>query len=167
MPTERHGAGAHAWIAILSHDETATPRQLLDSVIRRRQILGVSRFVPVSRATASTAGNTAGPVHAPKLGERVFFYIAGEGLVGHATIDAVPSDAASLIRRASRFSTVCRLRGVDVYDVPRFVDPRTAAGRVVYNATEPVAGAVLHAIDAADAAALRAAEPGQARAFVS
>lgn len=99
-------ADTRFWVATLRQDETATPEQLLDAVIARRQVLG------------ATHAGAAGP---PREGDWVCFYIDGVGVAGHAQLDLAIADASAVIRGASRFTAVFRLENVTIYDVPNVV----------------------------------------------
>ncbi|MEQ1727725.1 MAG: hypothetical protein ABL982_05030, partial [Vicinamibacterales bacterium] len=61
------------WLVTLLHDETATPEQLLDAVIGRRQVLGIS--------------DTGTPPPQAREGDWVCFLIADVGIVGHGQLD--------------------------------------------------------------------------------
>jgi hypothetical protein len=107
-PVERPDA---FWLVTLFDDETATPEQLLDAVIARRQVLGLAQtgFAPAAAAQ----------------GDWVCFHIGHIGIVGHAQLDGVISDASAVIRGAERFSAVFRLRNVSIYEVPRVIVRQT------------------------------------------
>jgi hypothetical protein len=106
-PVEWH---AEFWLVTLLEDEAATPEQLLDAVIARRQVLGLAR---------------AGTPLMAAQGDWVCFHIGHLGIVGHARLDTVISDASAVIRGAARFSAVFRLKDVSIYDVPRVVIRQT------------------------------------------
>jgi hypothetical protein len=127
------------WMANLTSDENATPEQVLDSVIRRRQVLGI----------------TAGPLPLPaRSGDRVCFFINGAGVVGHARLDTVISDASAIIRGARRFAAVFRLRDVTIYDVPIVVTADSVAQRIADRVPFNAAGAYLAPISGVDYDAL-------------
>jgi len=101
-PDERPAA---FWLVTLLQDETATPEQLLDAVIARRQVLGVT----VTDWMDDPARER----------DWVCFYIDGIGIVGDGQLDsAIPNELAG-IRGAERFGAVFRLKNVTIYDVPR------------------------------------------------
>ncbi|MGE0450503.1 MAG: hypothetical protein AB7Q29_13090 [Vicinamibacterales bacterium] len=175
-PRARHTRGRRVWIAMLAGDESASPRQLLECVIHRRRILGVSRLVaqPSEQSSGAAGGDGSGAVDgaaprdgAPRAGERVAFYIAGEGIVGHATLDGLASNPAAVIRHADRFAAVCRLRAVEIYEAPRFVEPSSRAGRVIYGATGHGAGSVMYAVDQTDSASGSSADAPNVGALAS
>jgi hypothetical protein len=124
------------WVAHLATDENASPELVLDSVIRRRQVLGVSDaggFPPAARA-----------------GDWVCFYIQQSGVVGHAQLDGVISDATAIIRGARRFSAVFRLQHVGIYDVPSPVAPDSVIARLAARRPPNALGAFLAAISRDD-----------------
>jgi hypothetical protein len=93
------------WLVTLTQDENASPEQLLDAVIARRQVLALPE---------------TGGLEAPaQEGDWVCFYIDAVGIVGHAQLDSTIRDGSAIIRGATRFSAVFRLRNVSIYDVPR------------------------------------------------
>jgi len=93
------------WLVTLVQDETATPEQLFDAVIARRQVLGLSDLRTME-----------GPA---REGDWICFYIEGTGIVGHGQLDSAIPDGSAVIRGATRFSAVFRLKNVTIYDVPR------------------------------------------------
>jgi hypothetical protein len=140
------------WLAHLVTDEDASPELVLDTVIRRRQVLGVS--------------DAGGFPPAAKQGDWVCFYIDTVGIVGHAQLDGVISDATAIIRGARRFSAVFRLQHVGIYDVPSPVMPDSAIARVVAARTAESNGAFLSAISRADYELVTGAAVDQSRAGV-
>ncbi len=133
------------WLASLVADETSSPEQLLDFVIRGRQLLGISDSGPFPM-----------PVHE---GDWVCFYIAGTGIVGHAQFDGLIPDAAAVIRDAGRFTAVFQLRNVSIYDTPNRVSIESIGlqipGRMPYDD-----GAMLAPISRRDYESLTAGGPG-------
>jgi len=105
--TEPERVDDHAgfWLVTLLQDETATPEQLLDAVIARRQLLGV----------------TLTDTRELRARERdwVCFYIDGVGVVGDGQLDSTIPNGLAAIRGAGRFSVVFRLKNVTIYEVPR------------------------------------------------
>lgn len=98
---------AEAWLANLASDESASPEQMVDFVIRGRQVLGIT---------------DSGPLPMPvRPGDYVCFYIAGTGIVGHAQFDNPIADGSAVIRGAGRFTSVFQLKNVTIYDVPHRV----------------------------------------------
>lgn len=138
--TDRRSAAQEShsgcWLASLVRDEAATPAQILDSVIGRRQVLGI--------------GATAASAAAPRAGDRVCFVIEGPGAVGHAQLDAVISDATPPIRGARRFSAVFRLRQVVLYDAPVAIEGNAVVRRAVEQTPATASGAYLAPLSRAD-----------------
>lgn len=136
------------WLASLVADETSSPEQLLDFVIRGRQLLGISDSGPFPM-----------PVHE---GDWVCFYIAGTGIVGHAQFDSLIPDASAVIRDAGRFTAVFQLMNVSIYDTPNRVSIESIGlqipGRMPYDD-----GAVLAPISRRDYETLTADGPGSPR----
>ncbi len=98
---------AEYWLANLASDESASPEQMVDYVIRGRQVLGIT---------------DSGPLPMPvRPGDSVCFYIAGTGIVGHAQFDNPIADGAAVIRGAGRFTAVFQLKNVTIYDAPHRV----------------------------------------------
>jgi hypothetical protein len=124
------------WLASLVRDEAATPEQILDSVIGRRQVLGIGESAPSPAA--------------PRAGDRVCFVIEGSGAMGHAELDAVISDATPPIRGARRFSAVFRLRHVVLYDMPVAIDGNSVVRGVLDQMPAGATGAYLAPLPRAD-----------------
>lgn len=120
------------WLVTLLHDETATPEQLLDAVIGRRQVLGIS--------------DTGAPPVPAREGDWVCFLIADAGIVGHGQLDSVISDASAVIRGARRFSAVFRLKNLTLYDAPHVVEDEALAHRIVAGMPPESAGAFVSSI---------------------
>ncbi len=120
------------WLVTLLHDETATPAQLLDAVIGRRRVLGIS--------------DTGVPPVPAREGDWVCFLIENVGIVGHGQLDSVISDASAVIRGAGRFSAVFRLKNLTLYDTPHIVEDAALAQRIVAGMPPDSAGAFVSAI---------------------
>jgi hypothetical protein len=120
------------WLVTLLHDETATPEQLLDAVIGRRQVLGIS--------------DTGLPPVPAREGDWVCFLIADVGIVGHGQLDSVISDASAVIRGARRFSAVFRLKNVTLYDAPHVVEDEALAHRIIAGMPTHATGAFVSSI---------------------
>jgi hypothetical protein len=95
------------WLASLASDEAASPKQMLEYVIRERHVLGISDSGPFPM-----------PVHG---GDWVCFYIARTGVAGHAQFDSVIADPSAVIRDAGRFTAVFQLKNVTIYESPNRV----------------------------------------------
>jgi hypothetical protein len=130
------------WLATLRRDETATPEQLLDAVIARRQVLGVT----LAAAASSPACE----------GDRVCFYIDAVGIAGHAQLDSAIQDGSAVIRLADRFTAVFRLRNVTIYDVPHVVLNEAS----VLRQPEGVSGTIISPLTRDEFERLTAREPG-------
>jgi hypothetical protein len=154
-PINRERADAPAtgfWLAHLATDEDASPQLVLDTVIRRRQVLGIS--------------DTGGFPPAAKPGDWVCFYIDDAGIVGHAQLDGVISDATAMIRGARRFNAVFRLQHVGVYDVPSPVVADSPIARLVSRSPE-ADGVFLASISRTDYELVTGAAVDQSRASAS
>ncbi len=138
------------WLVTLLRDETATPEQLLDAVIGRRQVLGIS--------------DTGAPPAPAREGDWVCFLIADVGIVGHGQLDSVISDASAVIRGARRFSAVFRLKHLTLYDAPHVVDDDALAQRLVANTPPDAAGAFVSSISRNEYDRLTARASGDALA---
>ena len=124
------------WLASLTSDENATPELVFDSVIRRRHLLGIAETGPFPPAA--------------QAGDWVCFFIRGTGVVGHARLDSVISDASAVIRGARRFTAVFRLRDLAIYEVPNAVAAEPVAERIAGHMPFDVGGAFLASISRAD-----------------
>jgi hypothetical protein len=124
------------WLAHLSSDENASPDLVLESVIRRRQVLGI--------------GDAAGFPPAARPGDWVCFHIDAVGIAGHAQLASVIADASALIRGAARFSAVFRLQHVAIYQAPSPVAPDSTIARLVARRPAHSCGAFLSAISRTD-----------------
>jgi len=141
------------WLVTLLHDETATPEQLLDAVIGRRQVLGIS--------------DTGTPPPQAREGDWVCFLIADVGIVGHGQLDSVIADASAVIRGARRFSAVFRLKNLMLYDAPHIVEDEPLARRIRAGMIPDASGAFVSAISRDEYERLTAGSSGSARAASS
>jgi hypothetical protein len=119
------------WIAVIDRDESATPEQLLESVIQRRQILGVND---------GAAGDSPA-----RPGDWICFSVRRKGIVGHAQVDAIV-DGSNLIRGAHRFRVVCRLKGVELSDSPIAFAPESDPDRLADRNAGEEAGSFLASV---------------------
>jgi len=62
-----------------------------------------------------------------RIGDAICVFIAGRGIVAHATIAGILTDGSRIIRHAKRYTHVLRLTEVTVYDTP--VVPTQELGR--------------------------------------
>src|SRR5207344_1645106 len=53
-----------------------------------------------------------------RIGDAICVFIAGRGIVAHATIAGILTDGSRIIRHAKRFTHVLRLTDVTVYETP-------------------------------------------------
>lgn len=124
------------WVAVLTPDETATPDQMLQHVVRRRQVLGVSRH---------------GGTHAEaQIGDRVCLVVPGAGVAAHAVLDAAVAEPAGIIRGAERFGAVFRLADLVIYDSPHPVRAARDTQRIVEGLPASIDGALLRSIAPAE-----------------
>ncbi|HUR33191.1 MAG TPA: hypothetical protein VM032_05305 [Vicinamibacterales bacterium] len=135
------------WLVVLASDESASPEQLVDAVIGRRQVIGLCD-APAFEARA-------------REGDWVCFLIPGTGIVGHGQLDAAIPDAASVIRGADRFTAVFRLRNVMLYEVPKPIVDDTLTVQLESRIPKHVISPVLCALTAQEYEQLTAgSEPG-------
>ncbi len=140
--------GPEYWLASLASDESASPEQMVDFVIRGREVLGIT---------------DTGPLPMPvTVGDLVCFYIAGTGIVGHARFDNLITDASAVIRGAGRFTAVFQLRDVTIYDAPHRV-MLESIGLQVPSRSPYDNGAMLAPITSEDYEALTIGPSDQAR----
>ena len=92
------------WAATITWNETATPEQLLGSVIASRRVL----------ATCHT-GRLRGQA---SPGDWVCFFVPGKGIVGHAQLAAILDDGEKVVRHSLRFNCIYRLEQVVLYERP-------------------------------------------------
>jgi hypothetical protein len=88
------------WIVAVAPDHGITPETLLELVVGKRHVLGI------------TGDDTAGSM--ARGGDRICFYISGKGVVGHARVVS-GADPASGIRDAHRFRQLLQLEDVTLY----------------------------------------------------
>jgi len=124
------------WLVTLVQDENATPEQLLDAVIARRQVLALP---------------DTGAVDVPaQEGDWVCFYIDAIGIVGHAQLDSTIRDGSAIVRGATRFSAIFRLKNVSIYDVPRVFPKPMVEFDPWGQAPQDAAGAVISPLSRAE-----------------
>ena len=100
-PAER--SAPSYWMATIDGDATTTPAQLVDFVIGKRQMLGI--------------GQSGADPQRVRPWDWICFSVTDKGIVGHAQVESIV-DGTGLIRDAHRFSQVCRLKHVEIYDAP-------------------------------------------------
>jgi hypothetical protein len=114
LPTATDSGAAH-WVATIGRDETATPEQFVKSVIRGRQLLGVTTE-PDAKVSA-------------RAGDWICFFVRAKGIVGHARVDSIVN-GMGLIRGSHRFPAVFRLKDIEIYDAPIAFSPETEQKRL-------------------------------------
>jgi hypothetical protein len=124
------------WVATIAANDMSSPEQLLASVIVERRVLGICHEGSLREDGAP--------------GDWVCFFLPSQGIVGHAQLEAVVDDGASLIRNADRFSRVYRLTKVEVYDEPIVQALRAQRPFVVPPAEVQLAGPCLSPISRKD-----------------
>src|SRR5205823_13766862 len=82
------------WVCSVASDYGTRPEEFLELVVARRLIFGIASDVQSD--------------HVIHRGDRLCFYIAGKGVVGHARI-AAPADVGRSLRDAHRFRQVLQL----------------------------------------------------------
>jgi hypothetical protein len=98
-------------MATIGPDHATRPEEFLELVVGRRHVLGI--------VDTGATRTSAGP------GDRVCFYIAGKGVVGHARIIA-KGTAADGLRDAHRFRQVLHIDDVTLHlGLPVPLDPET------------------------------------------
>jgi len=97
-------SGSDYWVGFVLGDAMASPEQIVESVIAKRQVLG-----------ASFAGGLESGVHTD---DWLCFFLPGKGVVGHAQVAMLLEDRGDLIRESNRFSRLLRLKNLVLYDAP-------------------------------------------------
>lgn len=128
------------WVATIAANDMSSPQQLLTSVIVERRVLGICHQGSLQEDGAA--------------GDWVCFFLPGRGIVGHAQLESVVDDAASLLRNADRFSRVYRLAEVEVYEEPIVQALRAQRPFVVPPAEVQLAGPCLSPISRQDFVAM-------------
>jgi hypothetical protein len=129
------------WLATIERDETTTPEQFVEAVIRRRQLLGVT---------------DSGPSHMKaRAGDWICFSLPGKGIVGHARVHSL-TDGTALIRDAHRFSSVFTLKNVEIYETPVALGLATGQSRMGDRMTGEGGGPLLASVSYEEFAELTA-----------
>ena len=97
-------SGSDYWVGFVLGDAMASPEQIVESVIAKRQVIG-----------ASFVSGLQGGVHSD---DYVCFFLPGKGVVGHAQVAMLLEDRGDLIRESNRFSRLMRLKNLMLYDTP-------------------------------------------------
>ena len=92
------------WLATIVRSGAATAEQLLEFVIGKRHVLGV---------TDATKGQLPS-----RPGDWVCFLVPGKGIVGHGRVLSLAENGGSrtLVRASDRFERLIRLNDVELYD---------------------------------------------------
>jgi hypothetical protein len=92
------------WINAMRAEPFTPTDRTLRSLIGTHQILGINP--------------APGLEDRVRVGDAICVFIAGRGIVAHATIAGILGDGSRIIRDAKRFTHVLRLTGVTMYDRP-------------------------------------------------
>jgi hypothetical protein len=128
------------WVAVVSGDATATPDRWVASVIAERHMLAV--------ADTEDGGARGSP------GDWVCFFLPSKGIVGHAQLEYVVEDGASVVRQGEKFGQVYRLAHVTLYERPVVQALRAGRPFAVPSNSAPFAGSSLVPIARQDFMAL-------------
>jgi hypothetical protein len=90
-------AGTSFWLATIGTDRGTTPEQLVEVVVGKRHVLGV------------TEGRA--PRGIPQAGDGLCFHIPGKGIVGHGRVRST-AEGGDGIRGADRFSHLLQLEDI-------------------------------------------------------
>ena len=102
VPPSPVRSGPAHWVAAIGSDETATPEQFVESVIRGRGVLGIGEAEADLPARAN---------------DWICFSLGAKGIVGHARVESI-ADGTGLLRGSHRFRSVFRLKDIEIYDTP-------------------------------------------------
>jgi hypothetical protein len=92
------------WLAAVTGDNVITAERFLEVVVRKRGIFGVR--------------DDAGPSGAARPGDRICFFLAGRGVVGHGNVAEIGPTGAGL-RDGHQYSQLLRLEHTRLYlDAP-------------------------------------------------
>jgi hypothetical protein len=135
------------WVATIEGDEATSPEQFVESVIRKRQLLGLSDLGPAQLG--------------PRAGDWICFSLRGKGIVGRGRVDSL-ADGPGVLRGAHRFSLVFTLQNVEIYETPVAFGPYAGNGRIIDRTHADGAGSSLAAVSPEEFAELapRLAEAG-------
>jgi hypothetical protein len=92
------------WLATIVRNGAATPEQLLEFVVAKRHVLGVT--------------NAAKGQMPSRPGDWVCFFVPGRGIVGHGRVLSLAENGSigRLVRVSDRFDRLIRLNDVELYD---------------------------------------------------
>jgi hypothetical protein len=97
------GTGPY-WMALVANDGDVAPHQIVDVLIGKRHVLGITDS-PQVRVS-------------PQTDDWVCFLVPGAGIAGHAQIASIAEESADFVRDSDRFTRVMRLKNVELYDEP-------------------------------------------------
>jgi hypothetical protein len=92
------------WVNAMRLEPFAPTDRIVRSLIGTRQILGINP--------------APGLEDRVRIGDAICVFVAGRGIVAHATIGGILTDGSRIIRDSKRFTHVLRLTDVTVYDTP-------------------------------------------------
>ena len=92
------------WVNAMRVEPFTQTERIVRSLIGTRQILGINPVPGVEDRV--------------RIGDTICVFIAGRGIVAHATIAGILTDGSRIIRHARRFTHVLRLADVILYDTP-------------------------------------------------
>ena len=96
------------WLAMIVDDGVTPPARLLESLIGKRNILGVNDAV-------NGNGNGYRP---PRPDDWICIFVPGLGVAGHGQVASLAEGDGHLVRGSDRVSRVLRLKNVELYNVP-------------------------------------------------
>jgi hypothetical protein len=105
-------AGSHDpryWVSAMQPDPATPTERIVSALIATRQILGIN--------PAPGLGEHVRP------GDAICVFVAGRGIVAHASIAGILTDGSKVIRDSARFAHILRLTDVAVYDTPIVPSP--------------------------------------------
>jgi hypothetical protein len=143
--SEAH-ARSGCWVAAVGSDGTASAERIVQLLIGRRHIVGVT--------------NAPGVKDVPAPDDRICFFVAGAGVMGHGDIASIAEEGEYLVRDSERFSHVLRLKNVVLYEGP--LKPAAEQEERLVGALQAggtAAGSILAAISRNEFAGLTTPEP--------
>ena len=135
-------ARAACWLAGVTGDNAITPERFLEAVVGKRRVFGVR--------------DSASAHDAAHQGDRICFFLAGKGVVGHADVSAIGPSGAGL-RDGHQYSQLLRLERTRLYlDAPVTPDLETTLRLRAGRGDDDAAGPPLLRISDREFAALTA-----------
>jgi hypothetical protein len=96
--------GRRYWVNAMRIEAFTPTERIVRSLLGTRQILGINPAPGIEDRV--------------RIGDAICVFIAGRGIVAHATIAGILTDGSRIIRNARRFTHVLRLTDVTLYDTP-------------------------------------------------